>query len=75
MKKFFIAAIVTATKKEKNPFERIVTSIDAAAESTLFVDDGIDLLATKSHKDDAELVAAAFGYNIKKKSADNGKKK
>lgn len=64
-----------ATKKEKNPFERIVTSIDAAAESTLFVDDGIDLLATKSHKDDAELVAAAFGYNIKKKSADNGKKK
>ena len=64
-----------ATKKEKNPFERIVISIDAAAESTLFVDDGIDLLATKSHKDDAELVATAFGYNIKKKSAVNGKKK
>lgn len=56
-----------ATKKNKNPFERIVTSIDAAAESTLFVDDGIDLLATKPHKDDDELVAVAFGYKAKNK--------
>jgi len=56
-----------ATKDEKNAFKRIVTSIDAAAESTLFVDDGIDLLATKPHKDDAEAVAEAFGYTIKKK--------
>ena len=64
-----------ATKKSKNPFERIVTSIDAAAESTLFVDDGIDLLATKAHKDDTELVATAFGYKIKKKPTEEKKKK
>ena len=64
-----------ATKKSKNPFERIVTSIDAAADSTLFVDDGIDLLATKVHKDDAELIATAFGYKIKKKPTEEKKKK
>lgn len=59
--------VLFATKKNKNPFERVVVSIDAAAESTLFVDDGIDLLATKSHRDDAELLAAALGHKVKKK--------
>lgn len=59
--------VLFATKKNKNPFERVVVSIDAAAESTLFVDDGIDLLATKSHKDDAELLTAALGRKAKKK--------
>jgi 20S proteasome alpha/beta subunit len=39
---------------EKNPFERIVTSIDAAATTTLFVDDGIDLLVTEPREEDIE---------------------
>ena len=43
--------------KDKNPFERIVTCIDAAAESTLFVDNGIDILATKILKDDKKLLS------------------
>lgn len=51
--------------KDKNPFERIVTAIDAAADTTLFVDDGIDLLATGSHKDDEEQAARALGYELK----------
>lgn len=63
-----------ATKQNKNPFERIVTSIDAAAESTLFVDNGIDLLATKSHKDDELLLAEALGYKVKAKSTDKNAK-
>lgn len=52
-----------ATKKQ-NPFERIVTAIDAAAESTLFVDDGIDLLVTAPHKDDENQAAKALGLEI-----------
>ena len=53
-----------ATKKA-NPFERIVTSIDAAAESTLFVDDGIDLLVTDVHDGDDEKIAKALGFELK----------
>ncbi len=49
--------------KNKNPFERITTSIDAAAESTLFVDDGIDFLATKYYPKDGKLIAAALGVD------------
>ena len=52
-----------ATKKH-NPFERIVTAIDAAAESTLFVDDGIDLLATGAHDGDNEKIAKALGFEL-----------
>ena len=52
-----------ATKKH-NPFERIVTAIDAAAESTLFVDDGIDLLATAEHEGDNLKIAKALGFEI-----------
>ena len=52
-----------ATKKH-NPFERIVTAIDAAAESTLFVDDGIDLLATGEHDGDNEKIAKALGFEL-----------
>lgn len=55
-----------ATKKQ-NPFERIVTAIDAAAETTLFVDDGIDLLATDYHETDKEQIAKALGYELEKK--------
>jgi len=46
--------------KDKNPFERIVTCIDAAAETTLFVDDGVDLLATSIKKEDKKLIAKAL---------------
>ena len=47
--------------KGKNPFERIITAIDAAADSTLFVDNGVDLLATIPYKDDQRLIEKAFG--------------
>ena len=50
--------------KDKNPFERIVTCIDAAAESTLFVDDGIDLLTTCDKPKDAKQVAKALGFDL-----------
>ena len=50
--------------KEKNPFERIVTCIDAAAESTLFVDDGIDLLTTCDRQKDAKHIAKALGFDL-----------
>ena len=52
-----------ATKKQ-NPFERIVTAIDAASESTLFVDDGIDLLVTDEHDGDGLKIAKALGFEI-----------
>ena len=54
-----------ATKKQ-NPFERIVTAIDAAADSTLFVDDGIDMLVTGVHKGDREKIAKALGFELEK---------
>ena len=50
--------------KEKNPFERIVTCIDAAAESTLFVDDGIDLLTTCDKQKDVKQIAKALGLDL-----------
>ena len=59
--------------KDKNPFERIVTAIDAAAESTLFVDDGIDLLATAAHEDDEKQAAFALGLIDKSEEKENKK--
>lgn len=50
--------------KDKNPFERIVTCIDAAAESTLFVDDGIDLLATQEKQKDFKQITKALGLDL-----------
>ena len=57
--------------KGKNPFERIVTSIAAASESTLFVDDGLDLLATEYYQQDRKQIAKALGLDLpeEKKSA------
>lgn len=46
----------------KNPFERIVTCIDAAAESILFVDHGIDLLTTKTYLSDAKIITKVLGF-------------
>jgi 20S proteasome alpha/beta subunit len=51
---------------DKNPFERIVTSIDAAATTTLYVDDGLDLLATKVLEEDGDQIAQALGFEITK---------
>lgn len=56
-----VATGVLFATTDKNPFERIVTSIDAAAESTLFVDDGVDLLSTKPEDSDGLLIAKALG--------------
>lgn len=50
--------------EDKNPFERIVTCIDAAADSTLFVDNGIDILATEDFEGDEILIAKAFGLDL-----------
>lgn len=50
--------------KDKNPFERIVTSIAAASESTLFVDDGLDLLATEYYQQDRKQIAKALGLDL-----------
>ena len=61
--------------EDKNPFERIVTAIDAAAETTLFVDHGIDLLVTENHQDDTELAAVALGLKQPKAEAKPKKKK
>jgi ATP-dependent protease HslVU (ClpYQ) peptidase subunit len=58
--------------KDKDPFSRIVTCIDAASETTLYVDDGIDILATKIYPEDAKLINKALGAEVmeepKKKS-------
>lgn len=52
--------------EDKNPFERILISIKAAADTTLFVDDNLDLLATSEEEEDGQLIINAFRsvYNI-----------
>ncbi len=50
--------------RDKNPFERIVTCIYAAADSTLFVDNGIDLLATEQRSKDLKLASKALGIDL-----------
>ncbi len=61
--------------KDKNPFERIVTSINAAATTTLFVDDGIDLLSTDILETDLEQAAAALGLPLSSSKAKAKKSK
>lgn len=48
----------------KSAFERIVTSIAAAAENTLFVDDGIDILTTEGREGDNEELAKFMDNEI-----------
>ena len=60
--------------KDKDPFTRIVTSIDAAAETTLFVDNGIDLLATDTEPSDEKLIAKALKLEIQDEVAKKKKK-
>ena len=59
---------------DKDPFERIVTSIDAAATTTLFVDDGIDLLVTVPHEEDTAQAAKALGIDLPKPKTKKSKK-
>ena len=61
-----VARGVLYATPDKNPFERIVTSIEAAAESTLYVDNGIDLLVTGAHEDDLKDMSVALGLPIPK---------
>jgi 20S proteasome alpha/beta subunit len=61
-----VARGVLYATPDQDPFKRIVTSIDAAAESTLYVDDGIDLLATKRYEEDLKAMAVAFGLPLPK---------
>lgn len=53
-----------ATQDGKNPFERIVLAIQAAAETTLYVDEDVNLLVTEIRKPDQKQIAAAFGFSI-----------
>ena len=59
---------------DKNPFDRIVTCIEAAAESTLYVDNGIDLLATGSYEEDLTDMAVALGLPVPKPKKPRTKK-
>ena len=61
--------------KDKNPFERIVTCIEAAAESTLYVDNVIDILATDYYEDDMPVMAKALGVELPKKLKKRDKSK
>lgn len=56
-----VARGVLFATKDKNPFDRIVTCIDAAAESTLFVDNGVDLLVTDQLPQDEKQMIKALG--------------
>ena len=63
-----------ATADNKNPFDRIVTSIDAAAEATLYVDNGVDLLATEYYEEDKQDIADALGIELPKSKEPKKKK-
>lgn len=69
-----VARGVLYATTEKNPFDRIVTSIEAAAESTLYVDNGIDLLATGSYEEDLTDMAIALGLPVPKPKKPRTKK-
>ena len=56
--------VLWATSNSKNPFDRITQCIEAAAESTLFVDDGIDILVTEDRAGDDKMLAKAFGLQL-----------
>ena len=69
-----VARGVLYATPDKNPFERIVTSIEAAAESTLYVDNGIDLLVTGSHEGDLNDMSIALGLPLPKPKKSRTKK-
>lgn len=49
------------TMANTNPFDRIVTCIDAAHDSTLYVDNGLDILSTKILASDERQLSKALG--------------
>ena len=51
-----VAKGVLYATKDKNPFERIVTSIKAASVHTLFVDDNVDFFATDFFDEDEKVL-------------------
>lgn len=53
-----------ATKEAKNPFDRIVLAIQAAADSTLYVDEDVNILVTEMKKTDKKMLAEAFGISL-----------
>lgn len=76
-----VAKGVLFATRDKNPFERIITAIDAAADMTLFVDDGVDLLATEFYQADNKNITKALNPELlieqtkkKSKSKKKGKK-
>ena len=69
-----VARGVLFATPEKNPFDRIVTSIEAAAESTLYVDNGIDLLVTGTYDEDLTNMAVALGLPLPKPKKPRAKK-
>lgn len=56
--------VLWATADKKNPFERIAMCIEAAAESTLYVDNGLDLLTTEVRAGDAKQITKLFGIEL-----------
>lgn len=70
-----VARGVLYATPEKDPFARIVTSIEAAAESTLYVDNGIDLLATEAYEEDIVNMANALGVPLPKPKTKKSRKK
>ena len=69
-----VARGVLYATSEKDPFNRIVTSIEAAAESTLYVDNGIDLLATDTYEEDIVNMSNALGIPLPKPKKPRAKK-
>jgi hypothetical protein len=69
-----VARGVLYATPEKDPFNRIVTSIEAAAESTLYVDNGIDLLATDTYEEDIINMSSALGIPLPKPKKPRAKK-
>ena len=68
-----VAKGVLFATTDKNPFDRIVTCIDAAAEATLYVDHGIDFLATKFYDKDRSAMCKALGLEQPKEEESNKK--
>lgn len=78
-----VAKGVLYATKDKNPFERIVTSIQAASVHTLFVDDNVDFFATDFFDEDEQILIdlgllekeEEVEEEVKKKKKKNKKKK
>lgn len=49
------------SSKDKDPFQRIVEAIEAAALETMFVDDSVEIVVTKEYPEDEKLYMNAVG--------------